>query len=188
MGMLVSSDVTILNKYCYVRRASVTLIPRVKASAGNTKIMGSSLGNRVNSHLCSSKTFGYCILQIAYSSAVMWSSVRKHAGFGWLQIKCKMWRACRRVAAVISVADCLWVIAKRGWTRWGRSVGSWTPLLLNLNKNSRVKEAFVFAGSRDPWEGNATVGSVSNMKEGEAPARKKNNHATVLPQLAHIFI
>lgn len=96
MGMSVSSDVTILNKCCYVRRASVTLIPRVKASAGNTKIMGSSLGNWVNSHLCSSKTFGYCILQIAYSSAVMWSSVRKHAGFGWLQIKCKMWRACRR--------------------------------------------------------------------------------------------
>lgn len=138
-GMPLSSDVTILNKYCSVTHAAVTLIPKVKASAGNTKIMASSLGNWVNSRLSCSKTSGYCILQIAYSSAVMWNSVKKHAGFAWWRVKCKMWRGSRRTAAFVSVAGWLQVVAPRGWRWWSWCVGSWTPLLLHLNKRRSQK-------------------------------------------------
>lgn len=153
MGMLVSLDVTILNKYWYVTRASVTFIPKVEASVGNTKIMASSL----NSHLCSSKTFGYCILQIAYSISVIWNNVRKRTSLGWLQITWNVWRHC--TAAVILVANCFLVKARRGWTRWGRSVGCWTPPVLKLKqKQWKVKEASVFARSQDSWESNAAVG------------------------------
>lgn len=45
MGISVRSDFTILNKYCFVTHASVTLIPKVKTSAGNTEITASSLGD-----------------------------------------------------------------------------------------------------------------------------------------------
>lgn len=177
--MPLSSDVTILNKYCSVTHAAVTPIPKVKASAGNTKIMVSSLGNWVNSRLSCSKTFGYCILQIAYSSAVMWNSVKKHAGFAWWRVKCKMWRGRRRTAAFVSAAGWLQVVAPRGWRRWSWCVGSWTPLLLHL-KQKKVTKAFVLVcrhGGRrnNPWEGDVTVGSMSNMKEGEVAAREKNN-------------
>lgn len=75
-------------QYYYVTHATVTHIPKVKESAGNRKITVSSLVNRANSHLTSSKAFGYCILQIAYSSAVMWSRIEKQIGFGWLHTKC----------------------------------------------------------------------------------------------------
>lgn len=65
--------------------ATVTHIPKVKESAGNRKITVSSLVNGASSHLTSSKAFGYCRLQIAYSSAVMWNRIEQRAGFGWLK-------------------------------------------------------------------------------------------------------
>lgn len=52
------------------------------------------------------------------------------------------------------------------------------PLLLHL-KQCKVKKAFVLVccrgGHNNPWEGDVTVGSMSNMKEGEVAAREKNN-------------
>lgn len=88
--MQVSIDITFTKQYHYVTHATMTHIPKVKKNLVGTERSQFLLFlvNRANSHLASSKAFGYCILQIAYSSAVMWNRIEKHAGFGWLKMKC----------------------------------------------------------------------------------------------------
>lgn len=134
--------------------ATVTQIPKVEGSGGNWKITVSPLVNGVNFHLTISKTFGYYILQIAYSSAVMWNRIEKHAGFAWLKMKCQICSVYCRTVVVISVCGHLWHVSRHGPTKKSSitqalatcephittsCAGLWPPLFLNCSENKRSR-------------------------------------------------
>lgn len=119
MGTLVSSDVTILNKYCDVTRASADTYSQSENVCGERKDHGFFSRHLSEFFIFAApKPLGIAYCKIAYSSAVVWNRVRESAGFGWTQTKWKMRRARRRAAAVVSVADWFFLaVAKRGRTR-----------------------------------------------------------------------
>lgn len=121
-------------QYYYVTHATLTHIPKVRESAGNIKITVSSLVNRVNSHLTFSKAFGYCILQIAYSSAVMWNRIEKHAGFGWLKMKRELCSVYCRTVVVISVCRYLRHIPRHGPTKEAALLRLWPHVSRTLRQ------------------------------------------------------
>lgn len=145
-----STGIILPNAVVNMTHGTVTHIPKVKESVGNKEITVPPLRNRVDSLLTSFKAFGYCILQIAYSSAVMRNRMEKHTGFGWLSTKCQMCSVYSHTVVVISVSGYLWHILRHGLTQRScitqdlatcephitpSCAGLWPPLLLNCGEN-----------------------------------------------------
>lgn len=145
-------------QHCFMTHATVTHIPQVKGSAGNRRITVSSRVNRVNFHLTSSKAYGYCILQIAYSGVVMWSRREKRVGFCWLKKKKWNTRSAAFTVAQLLLFQSVDVCGAPLDMAWPERVALlkleatcelhttrscadlWPPVLLNSNQNKERGE------------------------------------------------